>query len=681
MDPISTSDPLRRRRRLPNAARLGGERLGEPLGPPFPPAAAPPNTQSALGYVGAPLPAGSRRLPPLKDADQGISAAERPHAEVAIRRLLEARGVDMVAFVDRTDETYELRSRTGSIRWQRWATPQGEIRYVVVAQQGENPIPGIDGTVLRTLEQEVAAAGGPGRPVPKSRNSYPDMFARISQLFDHDRAPEFVYIPGPGGDPNHPGAGSHGIPDIVQSRAPLIIAGPGIARGAVTEQLARHEDVAPTIAELLGVRPIVGTNATGVPRTQLLRWQEGRSLAPAVADARSGATWGSAQRAIMFAIDGMSQPVLLDEVAKGRLPNFARIMAAGTVFANGALAQYPVVTWANHNTLVTGASPGHTGLVNNSWFDRTTQREQLITDGDFKNVLRTGRFMEPQVETLYEAVERSFHDATTVAVNQPSGRGADVSVLDLAGVPTLLANAARIGVHWLRDRMESDKELERNEGWKLEAMKDSAATAIGQAFWSGRRPPKLGVFEFTLADNRGHHVGPHTDDARRALREIDRKVGKVLDTLERRGIADSTAIVLTADHGMEHQHTDRHKLGGWFKALDRAARDGARTVESTRFVYVKSVAWQLESPPPRVGERAQVVLRVDNDDRDAAGTRPAVSGATVTVRDATGKVWSGVTDDQGRVRLDVAPTAGPLQVTIEHVDFSVERGTVPLAAG
>lgn len=678
MDHIAAHDPLRRRRRLPHASQLAGTPLGAPISAPFPPAAAPPDERSRLGYAAAQLPPGSRRLPPVIDGDQGISAPERPHAEVAIRRLFEAGGVDMVALLDRTDDTYELRSRTGSIRWQRWATPTGDVRYVVVAQQGENPIANVDGTILRTLEQELAAAGGSGRPVPKPCNAYPDMFARISQLFDHHRAPEFVYIPGPGGDPNHPGAGSHGIPDIVQSRAPLIVAGPGVARGAVTEQLARHEDVAPTIAELLGVRPVIGTNATGVPRTQLLRWQEGRSLAPAVADAQSGATWGVAQRAIMFAIDGLSQPVLLDEIAKGRLPNFARIMAAGTLFANGALAQYPVVTWANHNTLVTGASPGHTGLVNNSWYDRTTQREQLITDGGFRNVLRTGRFMEPQVETLYEAVERSFRGATTVAINQPSGRGADLSVLDLTGVPKLLANGARIGLHWLRDRMESDRTLEGNEGWKGEAMKDSAATAIGQALWSAKVPPKLGVFEYTLADNRGHHVGPQTDDARRALAEIDRKVGKVLDTLERRGIADSTAIVLTADHGMEHQHTDRRKLGGWRRALERAGRDGVRTVESTRFVYVKSVAWQVESPVPRAGTSGPLVLRVANDDRDARGARPPVGGATVTVRDANGRTWSARTDDEGRVRLDVAPTAGPLQVTIEHADFSVERGSIPV---
>lgn len=619
-------------------------------------------------------------MPPTQPGDQGISAGERPHAETAIKRLFEAPGVDMVALLDRTDDTYEIRSRTGMVRWQRWATSTGELRYVIVAQAGENPIPSIDGTILRTLEEEAAAAGGTGKPVPRERNSYPDMLDRISQLFDHSRAPEFVYIPTPGGDPNHPGAGSHGVPDQVQSRAPLVVSAPGVRRGVVSDALARHEDVAPTIAELLGVKPVVGTNASGVRRQQLLRWQDGMSLTGALRDARLGSLYGAAERAVMFVVDGLSQTVMLDEVRKGNLPNIAKLMASGTVFRNGSLAEYPTVTWANHNTLVAGASPGHTGIVNNSWYDRETQSERLITDGGFRNAFGTSKLVDPQVETLYEAVERSFDGARTIAINQPAGRGADVSVLDLKGVGSILRHAAKIGVEFIRDRRASDKEFEGEEGWKTEAMKDSFATALGKAFWGSKQAPKLGVFEYTLVDNRGHLIGPHTEDARRAIREVDRKLGKVIDTIEEQGLASTTAFVLTADHGMEHQHTDTKKVGGWFEALDRAAADGARTKESTRFVYVKSVDWKVEGAVPGAGTSGELAIRVRNDDRDADGAQPVVAGATVTVRDADGATWSAVSGDDGLVRLPIAPKRGPLQVVVEHVDFSVERGEVPLPA-
>lgn len=642
--------------------------------------AIPPGPRSSFGYAEVALPAGSRRLGPVQQGDQGISQRERPHAERAITRLFEARGVDMVALLDQATGTYELRSRTGFVRWERWATPAGELRYRVVAQAGENPIPNVDPTVLRTIEQEGAAAGGVGKHVPKSRNSYPDMLGRITQLFDSSRAPEFVYIPTPGGDPNHPGAGSHGIPDIVQSRAPLVIAGPGVARGAVSDLLVRHEDVAPTVAEFVGVRPVQGTNASGVRRTQLLKWQDGRSVAPALVDARAGVqAHGAAERALMFTIDGMSQTALLDEIRKGSLPNFARIMARGTIFRNGTLAQYPTVTWANHHALVTGAAPGHNGVVNNSWFNRDTQTEQLITDGGFRNALRNGKLVDPKVETLYEAVERSFPGVRTMSINNPAARGADIGILELKGFPTLLGKAFSIVRNFLSNQNLVDKEMLGSvKDWKARSLEDGFATAATQAFYGAKEVPKLSVVEYTISDNQGHEVGPHALQARRALQQVDRQVGKVLDTLERRGILDTTTIVLTSDHGMGTQTRVKKDLGGWFKALDRAAADGARTKESTRFVYVRSVQWQVEGTVPRAGTTGPLAISVVNDDDDAAGKKPAIAGATVKVRDAAGGTWTAVTDADGRVRIPISPRRGPLQVQVEHVDYSVERGTIPL---
>jgi hypothetical protein len=632
-------------------------------------------------YLAAPLPAGSVRRGPVQKGDQGISAQERPHAEAAIKRLFEAPGIDMVAYYDQTSDSYVLRSRTGMVRWERWATPTGELRYTLVERTGDDPIPSVDGTILRTLEQEMAAAGGAAKPVPHERTSYPDIFERISQLWDNTRSPDLVIIPTPGGDPSHPGGGSHGIPDMVQSRSPLIIAGPGIAAGAVSDALVRHTDVAPTLAQLLGVQPLVGINASGVARAQLLKWQDGKPLTDALLGAGRGALLtGAAQRAVLFAIDGLSQNVLYDELRAGHLPNIARIVRRGTVFQNGTLAEYPTVTWANHNTLVTGASPGHNGIVNNSWFDRTTQTEQLITDGGFKNSLRTGKLISPDVETLYEAVERSFPDALTVAINQPSGRGADMSILDVHGVGNLLQRLPKILGHVLGDALGGEFTTAdvKRVGVKV-ALQDVLAGAMGTAYWDSAAPPKLGVFEFTQVDNRGHITGPQSPDTRAALRNVDRQIGQVLDTLDRRGLTDSTAMVLTADHGMETEYKDPSKLGGWSEALKRAQGDGAVVKESTRFLYVKSVRVAVEGAAPKAGVAGPLQLRVVNDDQDASGARPGIAGANVTVTDAAGHVWHGTTTADGRVVVQLGAARGPLRVVVEAADFSRETLELPLA--
>lgn len=632
-------------------------------------------------YLAAPLPPGSTRRGPLRPADQGISAHERSHAETAIKRLFEAPGVDTVAYYDEPSNSYVLRSRTGLLRWERWMTPNGEPRYVVVEQTGDDVIPSVDGTVLRTFVQETSAAGGAGKPVPKAKNSYPDIFERLSQLWDTPRAPDFVYIPTPGADPNHPGAGSHGTPDIVQSRAPLVIAAPGLAGGTVSDALVRHADVAPTMAQLLGVRPVLGRNSVGALRPQLMKWQDGTSLTDALAGAGRGAhLTGAAQRAILFAVDGLSQTVLDDELKAGRLPNIARLVARGTTFRNGSLSQYPTVTWSNHNTLVTGAAPGHNGIANNSWFERTTQTEQLITDGGFKNSLRTGRLISPEVETLYEAVERSFPDALTVAINQPSGRGADMSVLDLKGVGNLLQRLPKVLGAVVGDVLggtlgTDDMKL---AGWKV-AIQDVLAGAMGEAYWNSDNPPKLGVFEFTQVDNRGHILGPHSPEARAALHNVDRQIGQILTTLDRRGLTNSTAIVLTADHGMEHQETDTTKTGGWFESLKRAKADGVVTKESTRFVYVRSVRVGVEGSVPSARAGGALTLRVVNDDQDASGARPSIAGAVVTVTDASGRKYQGTTTADGRVQIVLpAGVRGPVRVVVEAAEFSRETLTVPL---
>lgn len=646
------------------------------------PAVASSSIAGPLGYLQVPLPAGSSVLPPLERGDQGISASERGHAERAMAALFDrAGGVNWIATWDQDNGWYELRSRTGVIRWDRWRTPDGEVRFRILGIDGQNPVPSVDPTALRTLEEEVAAAGGPGRPVPADRTSYPDLLQRISQLFDSPRAPDFVYIPTGGGDPNHPGSGSHGVPDISQSRAPLIMAGPGIRRGEQVDTLVKSVDVAPTIAEFLGVHPVTGTNATGVKRTQLLKWQDGNSLAAAVSDARRGAgAYGRAERALVFVLDGGHQPILLDEVARGNLPNIARLMRMGVTFRNGSLVDYPTVTFANHNTLLTGASPGHQGILNNSWYERSRGFERLVTDGPFTNTVRAGRHMSPKVETLYEAVRRSFGPhAVTMALNQPSGRGSTIGTLELNGIGRMIANLWPIARGYLSMRGDEDPVYRSEPDYHKGSWMDRIGIAVARAFINGSNPPRLAVFELGLTDAVGHKFGPNTAETRAAFREADRNIGRVLGDLERRGLLDSSMIVVTADHGMEHGYTEPSRLGGWFDALRTS---GVKTVESTRFVYVKSVRYSVHGERPRVGVRSELAIRVVNDDENEQGFRPAVTGARVTVRDASGHEWQASTDAGGVARVEVDPSvAGDLELAITHPAFTTEHGSIPVDGG
>ncbi|WP_426242812.1 alkaline phosphatase family protein [Nocardioides sp. LHG3406-4] len=62
-------------------------------------------------------------------------------------------------------------------------------------------------------------------------------------------------------------------------------------------------------------------------------------------------------------------------------------------------------------------------------------------------------------------------------------------------------------------------------------------------------PNLLAVYCDTL-DTTGHSEGPNSPQIDAGLAEVDAQVGRLVAALERNGLSDSTAIVLTGDHGM-----------------------------------------------------------------------------------------------------------------------------------
>ena len=84
----------------------------------------------------------------------------------------------------------------------------------------------------------------------------------------------------------------------------------------------------------------------------------------------------------------------------------ARLMAMGTVLAHGAMSSLPTVTLANHTAILTGAHPGHHGILNNAWWDRAPG-EQVITNSPATWATSMAP-CDPGVETIHDAVHRAF---------------------------------------------------------------------------------------------------------------------------------------------------------------------------------------------------------------------------------------------------------------------------------
>ena len=118
--------------------------------------------------------------------------------------------------------------------------------------EGDDPFADQSPAHLAGLEAELAD------PHPDRRhNSYPFAFEQTAQLFDHPAAPDLCVIHSAAHNWEDQGGhrGEHGSLGVVQARAPFVIAGKGVRADGMVPRAARLVDVAPTVAELLGVAP------------------------------------------------------------------------------------------------------------------------------------------------------------------------------------------------------------------------------------------------------------------------------------------------------------------------------------------------------------------------------------------------------------------------------------------
>lgn len=477
--------------------------------------------------------------------------------------------VEMV--LGRHGDVYEAAAVDGRVRFR--CEPDGiRWRFEVLEVEGRNPLVNQAPDALAPLEVEQATL----RP-DRTRNAYPYAYEQVAQLFDSPAAPDLVAIHTAAHNWADQGGhlGEHGSIDVVQARAPFIVAGAGVRAAGAVPRSCRLVDVAPTVAALMGVAPVAVPGPDGAIRDAHLARQDGEVLTDVLAgDERPDHVVG-------FLFDGANANVLYDLARRGEAPNVARLMEMGTTYEQGAMSSLPTVTLANHTSILTGAHPGHHGILHNAWWDRATQR-QIVTNSPatWVHAMET---LEPGVETLYEAVHRTWPDAVTAGVNEPCERGADYSTFGLL----------RRGVELERPPAEPPHTTERFvrpvKEYRWGSKVDHTGVEQFRGIWDPGSYhgtdwplPRFTWCNFTLTDAAFHEGGPYSEIAAAGVRDTDARLGEILEIVERAGVFDRTAFFLVADHGMEE--TDPTCTGNWADALD--ATGLAYRDEGYGFIYV-----------------------------------------------------------------------------------------------
>lgn len=599
---------------------------------------------------------------PERPGGQGLDPEQEESGNLAIHRLLTTRDgeawTDFVATARQDREGrwwYEAWARRGMVRWARTYAPGGGYRYEVVEVVGENPLERQDHRALATLADELEAAGNPEDIqqafIEPERLTYPYAYERISQLFDSPNAPDLIVNPKSYAYGRQPG--QHGALDVVQSRSPLIFSGPGVKRGVMVEAEAKQVDVAPTIARLMEFPLIDGRDSTGRTSTErgvapdvYLARQDGRVLDEVLDDST-----GRPERVYLVLLDGQSHTELLYRLEEdpGSIPNLRRLIERGCMLRWGSITNFPSITWPSHNAIGTGTWCGHHDIVNPTYYLRE-RREVVSPQGQ---QFDTARFLNPQVETLFEAFKRVFGpDVVTASINEPCTRGADHASLErrLLGDRGRLIALTKETEHEINPRWYEELE---EEGHRLQGQIDNRGLAQARLlFLDESRPAPMFVYhEFAQPDSSAHDYGPHHEGARAALDETDVRIGHILRTLEERGLLDSTLFVITTDHGMATQDVS---LKGNPARIPQ--RDGMAAITTEPGIYLRDL--RVEVRVQRDGRTAQVLV-LDNDPL-VSGERPPVAGAEIIVSDRQdGLVARAVTDANGLAGVglpaDIAP--------------------------
>ena len=223
---------------------------------------------------------------------------------------------------------------------------------------------------------------------------------------------------------------------------------------------------------------------------------------------------------ILVSIDGFRA----DYLDRGLTPNLKAIADDG-VRATAMRPAFPSLTFPNHYTLVTGLYPDHHGIINNRFTDPVSGKKFV-----YKDIHTTSDPMWWGGEPIWVGAERQGKRAATMF-----WPGSDVAI---DGV--------------------------RPDYWKPFDGKVSADARVDQVLaWidlpTGQRPNLITLY-FDAVDHAGHDHGPDSSETNAAIVATDHAIGRLLDGLRQRGLADKANLVIVSDHGMVATDNGAHMV-------------------------------------------------------------------------------------------------------------------------
>lgn len=263
-----------------------------------------------------------------------------------------------------------------------------------------------------------------------------------------------------------------------------------------------------------------------------------------------------------------------------------RMMEEGANFTNARYRHFPTVTATGHATLLTGATPAATGIIENQWWDRKTSATVTsVSDASTRLLGAEGSGVSPRrllQSTVGDELRVSGKGGKVIGISikdrsaiLPVGHSADAAYWLDAVTGNFVSSTYYFralpawadefnkskpadkyaGHEWLKHKMPSttgrllyddiDTTPFTNELLQQFTLKALAAEKLG----AGIKTDLLAV-SYSGNDLVGHEYGPDSEEAHDMALRVDRLIGDLLRAAEAQAGAGNVLAVLSADHGV-----------------------------------------------------------------------------------------------------------------------------------
>lgn len=243
---------------------------------------------------------------------------------------------------------------------------------------------------------------------------------------------------------------------------------------------------------------------------------------------------------ILLSFDAMGSE---DFIKAREYPNFKRLIEKSS-YSNDVSSVSPSLTYPAHTSIITSTLPENHGIITNTLFQpnrhspdwywhRKWIKAETLYDKAIDHGMKVASILWPV--TARSRIQLNFPE---IFANRKWQNQIMVSCFN--GSPIYQYKLNKKHGH-LRNGIE-EPEL---DNFVLEALIDTLRD----------HRPDLTLCHFIDLDSMRHHYGYYSSQAEEALLRLDEKLGRILDFLDKEGMAKDTVLVVLGDHDQKPTHS------------------------------------------------------------------------------------------------------------------------------